>query len=316
MEIVKNGYKIPFLGVPPKFEKRNNMSAIEHSDFVTTAVLDLLAADLIEEVAGKPWIISPLSVASNSKLRLILDLSVTNKYVKSDKFCLEDQNLFYDLAKSGKYVSSFDLKACYHQIPIHKNSRQYLGFQWVIQGELRHFVFKVLPFGLTSGPYVCKMLFRPLVKKWREASIKVVLYFDDGILCAETFVLCNRHAHLVKSDLLLAHILPNHSKSVWEPQTSTTWLGYFWNFNNSSVAVSAERTVKLFQKLFAFRKARPFLSAKVIAKVVGSVVSMRLVFGERAIFLCRSLQMLVNFRNEHNIPWSKAIDFSEWVRTC
>ena len=97
LDIIRNGYKIPFLKTPPKYEKRNNQSAFENSEFVSKALNELLEANLIEIVDEKPWIISPLSVAkSGDKLRLILDLSVTNSYVKAESFSLEDQNLFYD----------------------------------------------------------------------------------------------------------------------------------------------------------------------------------------------------------------------------
>ena len=309
MSIIKNGYEIPFISPPPTYEKRNNKSAMSNGSFVTEAVLELLSANLIEEVSSKPHIVSPLSVAEGGKLRLILDLSSTNDYVKSLPFVLEDQNTFLEMARDCKYVATFDIKSCYHQIPMHKDSRKYLGFKWEINGVTRYFQFKVLPFGLTSGPYICKKLFKPLVNKWRQAGIKIVLFFDDGALCHRSFQICGEHSQIVKNDLLKAHILPNMKKSEWFPKTSCTWLGFFWNFENATVSVSAERVSKLFKKLYQFKKS-PCMTTKVVASIVGSVVSMKLILGDRAVFLTRFLQTLVNYREERNFPWTKVVDFS------
>ena len=62
----------------------------------------------------------------------------------------------------------------------------------------------------------------------------------------------------------------------------------------------------------AFSPSVPFSTSNsaMIAGIVGSVVSMGLVLGDRGLFLCRFLQCLVNFRNLHEIPWAKSYDFS------
>ena len=60
MDIVKNGYKIPFIAFPPTMEKKNNCSALKHQDFVSEAIKELLDSNLIELVSKKPHIVSPL----------------------------------------------------------------------------------------------------------------------------------------------------------------------------------------------------------------------------------------------------------------
>ena len=78
-------------------------------DFVTKSVLDLLDKGLFEERNEKPFIISPLSVSvHNGKLRLILDLSEANSFIKSESFCLDDQNVFYDMCQDCKWAITFD----------------------------------------------------------------------------------------------------------------------------------------------------------------------------------------------------------------
>ena len=52
------------------------------------------------------------------------------------------------------------------------------------------------------------------------------------------------------------------------------------------------------------------MTTKVVASIVGSVVSMKLILGDRAVFLTRFLQTLVNYREERNFSWTKVVDFS------
>ena len=66
LNVIMQGYKIPFFQLPTPFVKRNNSSARENSDFVSQAVSDLLRLDLIEEIACKPNIINPLPVSTRS----------------------------------------------------------------------------------------------------------------------------------------------------------------------------------------------------------------------------------------------------------
>ena len=92
LNVIMQGYKIPFFQLPTPFVKRNNTSAQENRDFVSQAVNDLLRSDLIVELACKPDIINPLSVSTHSsgKQRLILDLRHVNQFIYKQKFKCED----------------------------------------------------------------------------------------------------------------------------------------------------------------------------------------------------------------------------------
>ena len=52
-------------------------------------------------------------------------------------------------------MNTFDLKSGYHYVDISKDSWPYLGFSWSAPGSCRHyFMFRVLPFGLSTACYV------------------------------------------------------------------------------------------------------------------------------------------------------------------
>ena len=83
---------------------------------------------------------------------------------------------------------SFDLKSGYHHVEIFPEHRQYLLFSWIFSsGVTRYFQFSVLPFGLSSAPYLFTKLLKPLVKKWRTEGKSIVVFLDDGLGAAADY---------------------------------------------------------------------------------------------------------------------------------
>ncbi|EDO35485.1 predicted protein [Nematostella vectensis] len=87
-----NGYRIPFEKYPSSVVLPNNKSVLAHSDFVDQAILDLIQARSVLEVNHPPYVVNPLTVSVNSenKCRLILDLRHVNKCIAKTKFKMED----------------------------------------------------------------------------------------------------------------------------------------------------------------------------------------------------------------------------------
>ena len=80
----------------------------------------------------------------------------------------------------------FDLKSSYHHISIYAPHLTHSGFSWVINGETKYFAFTVLPFGLSTSPYISTKVVRPPVKYWRFKGNPVVGFIDDGIGMGKT----------------------------------------------------------------------------------------------------------------------------------
>ena len=83
-------FAIPFytgIKFPPSAHFSNNRSAIQYSDFVGQAISDLLATGSVVECESVPTVVNPLSVSiqSNGKKRLILDLQHPNFFVMKSK---------------------------------------------------------------------------------------------------------------------------------------------------------------------------------------------------------------------------------------
>ena len=84
LDTIRNGYVIPFFNPSVSMYFKNNKSALDNSEFVDQAVSELVDSGCVYKVPFIPYVVNPLSVATNKsgKNRLILDLSVLNNFVK------------------------------------------------------------------------------------------------------------------------------------------------------------------------------------------------------------------------------------------
>ena len=113
---------------------------------------------------------------------LILDLSHLNSFVVKQSIKYEDLRCVLQMFPSGMFIFCFDLKLAYHHIDICTEHTKFLSFKWPTgDGQMKFYEFKVLPFGLTSTPYVFTKVLLQLIKFWRGHGHRLLLYLDDGI---------------------------------------------------------------------------------------------------------------------------------------
>ncbi len=281
LKTIESGYVIPFVDNVPNCHLKNNQSALQHKDFVSSEIAKLLKNNFIHVSNKKPFVVSPLSVASNAKkLRLVLDLSRTlNPHVRYSRFRLEDARTFLSLLpEEGGYMIKFDLKSGYHHCQISQNQHKYLGFEW----EGVFYEFECLCFGLASAPYIFTKLLRPLVKKWRAQGFRVVLYLDDGILICRTYGAGVAAAAIIREDLRQAGFFVTEPKCVWCPTPRLDWLGLLFDLQRRTMAVIPSRVSSCLQLIDELLEGRLRMSARRLASAVGKVISMGLVLGSSA----------------------------------
>ncbi len=115
LSVIREGYKIPFEEIPPSFQLRNNCSALRHQSFVSQEISSHLEDGFVREVEHPPDCIHPLSVAENGqKLRLVLDMSVANPYVKKSYFRIEDIKTLIPLLSKGGYSAYTCIRVKHH----------------------------------------------------------------------------------------------------------------------------------------------------------------------------------------------------------
>ena len=174
LSVVRDGYKFPFVSLPPPKVSSNNGSALKDSHFVSEAIFDLLRTKCVEILDHQPDIINSLSVSvqPSGKKRLILDFRHVNLYVFKWTFRCEDISVALQIFAKGFYLFKFDLKSGYHHVEIFPGHRKYLAFSWDFgDGVVKYFQFTVLPFGLLSAPYLFTKLLKPILTSWRCKGI-------------------------------------------------------------------------------------------------------------------------------------------------
>ena len=87
-----------------------------------------------------------------------------------------------EILSPGDFIFTFDLKSGYHHVEIFPVHRKYLSFAWAFSsGRTKFFQFSVLPFGLSSVPYLFTKILKPLIKKRRSEPKSTVVYLDDAL---------------------------------------------------------------------------------------------------------------------------------------
>ena len=298
LETIEFGYKLPLLTIPAPRIFRNNKSALDERLFVEDAIHSLLFLNCIVELADSPGIINPLSVSKqkSGKKRLILDLRYINRHLYKSKFKCEDLSVAKEVLRPGDFMFSFDLKSGYHHIDIFPEHRKFLAFSWSFaDGSVRYFMFSVLPFGLSSAPYIFTKILRPLVKKWRGEGKSVLLFLDDGLGAAQPLNLAKICSFQIHADLLKFGLLPNEEKCVWEPCQSIVWLGTVINTANSSIAATDKRIRGLVSDLDdLLRDLHVAVHVKRVATVAGKIMSLSNCIGNVTRLMSRNLYSLIN----------------------
>ena len=235
------------------------------------------------ELNGPPDVVNPLSVSiqPNGKKRLILDLRYINNFLIKQKFKYEDWKIALSYFQKGFFMITFDLKSGHHHIEIHPDHQRFLGFAWKFPGEdsMRYFVFTVLPFGLSSAPYIFTKCLKPLEKYWRFNGVNIALFLDDGWLIDSDHDTCTVLATNVWSDLRKSGFITNDEKSQWCPSQVIEWLGIVWDTINGTISISDRRENSIAKSIDKILFSDRLVSARELASLVGKVISGGAVFG-------------------------------------
>ena len=319
LKTIHEGYHIPLTKTPPAHQMRNNASSRNKPEFVQTAIDELLVMGAIMEVDKPPYIVNPLTVSNkNDKFRLVLDLRHVNKFVHKQPCKIEGAETLQKFLPGADHLYGFDLKAGYHHIDIHPEQHQLLGFSYPDHWDKdRFFVFRVLPFGLSSAGFIFTKMLRVLIKYWRGQSIKILAFFDDGLGTASSYQEGVVHSIRVKQDLLAAGYVPNKVKSVWIPQRILVWLGFIYDLVVGTVMATTdkiEKTIATIQEVLSV----PAVPVVQLASVTGLITSLYPAYGDVVFLKSKSTQMIIaadeDWARMVNITRKSRVELQFWVK--
>ena len=144
-----------------------------------------------------------------------------------------------------------------------------MGFYWKEQ----HYVFKVLPFGLSTACCAFTKLLRPLVRYWHSKGIRAVLYIDDGIVAFSALELAaGNPVAQVREDIGKAGLTLNVQKSCFSPSQQGIWLGFVLDFEKGKIFIE-EKMVALIGSIDGLLASHQMVHVRLYS-VVGQIISM------------------------------------------
>ena len=181
LSIVRHGFRIPFSKIPPLSSVPIRISQ-SSSPFIREEIENLLNKRAVERVQnpGTPGFYSRIFLVpkKEGKLRLIIDLSLLNRYIKKQSFKMETVKSVRQAMRLNDWAVSIDLTDAFLHVPIHHQSRKYLRF--VHEDQVYHFT--ALPFGMSLSPLIFSKLMDVIAAFLRQHAVSVFPYLDDWLI--------------------------------------------------------------------------------------------------------------------------------------
>ena len=218
----------------------------------------MLQKESIEPAVGKTYVsrIFPVPKKDTPRKRMILDLSILNKFIVRPSFKMTTVNQVRGSIPLGSWMATIDLKDAYWHVPIHRRFRNYLAFSV----ERTTYRFKAMPFGLNIAPRIFTKIVGVLIRQLRLAGIQVFAYLDDWFIWAHSKNACLRALAKVQNVLKARGFIINIKKSHLIPTQSIEWLGHVWESAQGILALTPAFREK------ALRKLKEFLGKGTISK--------------------------------------------------
>ena len=261
--LVRKGYRILFLKRPilspdPVFFQQPLSQQLEEE------VTSLLSKGAVEEIIPEcPGYYSRIFLVpkKNGKLRLIIDLSVLNRFVYTETFKMKTQRKVKDAIQLNDWAFSLDLTDAYLHVPIHPRSRKYLRF--TLRGRV--YQFKALPFGFSTSPFVFTRLMTVIATFIRRRAITLHPYLDDWLARNQNRRRLLEHRQFILSLIISLGLIINYEKSDLVPAQVFTFIGMEFLTHINIVRVPQTRQMKILETVRMFSQktsvsARDFLS--------------------------------------------------------
>lgn len=276
IQVLKEGYAIPFLSKPPLVEAPVSLQAYSHNsaklDALRSEVRAMLEKEAIEQLHAplSPGFYNRLFLVTKASggWRPVLDVSALNVFVQKTKFSMETTQSVLASLHQGDWMVSIDLQDAYFHVPIHPASRKFLRF--VFEGQV--YQFRSLCFGLSTAPQVFTRILLSVARHLHLEGIRVSMYLDDWLLKAASRESCledlSKTLQLTKS----LGLIINEKKSCLIPSQQIVYLGVSLDSQTFQAFLSNQRIASCLQKIDDFLQ-RKICSANEWMSLVGTLTS-------------------------------------------
>ena len=121
-------------------------------------------------------------------------------------------------------VASIDWKDAYYSVPIDKDQRKFLAFNW----KDKTYQYTCLPNGLSCAPRFFTKLTKVMFAGLRNKGFISTSYIDDCLVFDDSFKACEANVEETAEMSVNAGLVVHPEKSVVIPMHKIVFLGFGW----------------------------------------------------------------------------------------
>ena len=262
-EIAVNGFSLTFKKDPPpvfRWKKGSNRGAIILEDriprnaktspkqipflkpFIASWLSQGIVTDCLKEIPDKVHC-SPLFHVpkDKDKIRPIIDLSFMNKFVVSPKFKMEHLPITLRGVQTPSWGAKIDIQDAFLSVWISVFFQRYFAF-WF---DGRMYMFKRMPFGLTTAPWIFTRLMRVVKGFLRRKGVKINSFIDDFITWSHSLERASLHLDWTLRLLRWLGFSINIKKTSVSPTQSLQYLGVDLDFKSLTMCLPKDKIARL-----------------------------------------------------------------------
>ncbi|XP_073441685.1 uncharacterized protein [Dendrobates tinctorius] len=237
LNIIKEGLKFPFFQQPrASFVVTPVRKGVEEQLALEAEILSLLDKHVLIEVPRgqeRRGFYSPLFLIKkpDHSFRTIINLRGLNRWIQNQTFKMESVTSAIRLLHHNCFMAVVDLKDAYYHIPIHSEYQKYLRVALYIRGNLKHFQFRALPFGISIAPRVFTKVVAEMTAFLRIHNTIIIPYLDDFLIVGNSERHCTEQVERVIDTLRNLGWMVNVKKSRLQPLQRQMFLGFILDSN-------------------------------------------------------------------------------------
>lgn len=261
-------------GEPQPVVFQNHRSCVEHAEFVKSELESFVALGALQEVdasKGQGLVVHPMSVAEHpvtGKLRLCVDANYVNIFEPYQPVQFELLSDVFPLVQAGDFSFVTDCTKGYLHVPLHPSAQRFLcvGFGGVT------YMFKALPFGLSSAVKACTDLMAVAYLPLRREGVRFSFMIDDRVGLAATRAACWLHILITVRIVCALGFHLGLNKCVLWPCQRLKYLGMLLALDSMQCMVPEQKLQRFVQAVEQAVSAE-VVTPRLLARVAGMLVS-------------------------------------------
>ena len=312
LDIIKDGVKIDLTQSPSGGFPRN-WSFPEDKEDLEKEHQRMLKVEAVIKCSkkfqrGKTFYSQLFTIAkkdTKEERRPCFNLKKANQFVIQKHFKMEGINTVKDLLKPQDWMIKIDITKAYYHILIHPAFQNLLRYVW--NGE--HFKYQVLPFGLSTSPWIFTKVIKEPMKFLRGLGIRLVFYLDDILIIGSSPEEVLQHGQKVIQVLSSLGFLIHQEKSVFTPSQVIQFLGYQLDSTNMSILVPKEK-LKNLKKEASHLINHPRMTIRKLASFLGKLNALSQAMPHQSLMTRQLLRIKNQALSSNGKNWEAMVDIS------